>query len=272
MAEHGHVDALVYYNGKMRAKGTAIDPFAEDAEGRTPLLVAVFCKNLDIVKKLLEIYGHPNAGGTRWGRPLHWAAVRGHTEIVEALFRAGGKTEHVTDPIIAQETFADVARAGHADVLRLMHKFDPESPYRGYKKPLIVDALEYGHSDAVISCFVDLGIAQSHNLGRPLDFILKSYQSDIVGALKQVRRLFEILADVPMEIWIGPHLRTSKTTKWGGKNLPVTTPEFVDFLDNALLPTLLDCGLSPFYPHDEYHDLPGKALSAWLESGVVKVS
>jgi hypothetical protein len=202
---------------------------------------------------------------------LHYAAIGGHTEIVEALHQAGAKifSAYLRD----ERTFADAARAGHVSVLRLMHKIDSRSSRQGLTEPLIVVAIREGFPDDSVKCLIELGIAEDYELGKPLDAAWASYGHDKQKTLKVLRRFFQTYAHLPTEKWIGAKLCRTGEAGWRWQRMMSSVNrDPIDFFDSALLETMLDCGLSPLYAFDRNHDLTTKALLAWIESGVVHVS
>ncbi len=97
------------------------------------------------VKTLLEAGGaDPNTKDEYGSTPLHWAALKGHLDVVELLLK------HGADPNVKDEDGStplhDAAWNGHADVVELLlkHGADPNTKNEYGKTPL--------HRAAMKSC------------------------------------------------------------------------------------------------------------------------
>lgn len=72
------------------AAGESADPLTENADGWSPLMMAVFNDNLRVVKQLLAAGADMDREDNRQGRSaLHWAAIKGHSAVAKALLEAG---------------------------------------------------------------------------------------------------------------------------------------------------------------------------------------
>ncbi|KAF7201380.1 ankyrin repeat domain-containing protein 66 [Nothobranchius furzeri] len=121
-----------------------------DVSDMTELHQAAAAGNIGNVKKLLAQKYNPNQRDIDWGdkTPLHWAAAKGHTEVVRILVEHGArpclKTEHGWTPV----HFA--AEAGQLAVLQLLHSvhapMDKEDCCR--EKPVRLAEI-YGHRGCV---------------------------------------------------------------------------------------------------------------------------
>jgi ankyrin repeat protein len=86
-------------NGDLIKLQTALEkganPNTKDDDGWTPLHWAAYRGHVDVVRVLLERGADPNAKNNKGSTPLHWAAYRGHVEILELMLECGA------DPRIA---------------------------------------------------------------------------------------------------------------------------------------------------------------------------
>ena len=101
----------------------SVDPTCvndRDGRGRTPLYLAAWVDQPDILTLLLQKGGDPNIGASWKGnaRPLHVASRNGHAEIVRRLIAAGAtvniKDDDGDTPLLL------AARSGSAEVVQLL--------------------------------------------------------------------------------------------------------------------------------------------------------
>ena len=91
-----------------------------DGLGRTPLYLAAWVDQPDILTLLLLKGGDPNIGASWKGnaQPLHVASRNGHTEIVRRLIEAGAKVNIKDDD--GDTPLLLAARSGSAEVVQLL--------------------------------------------------------------------------------------------------------------------------------------------------------
>ena len=91
-----------------------------DGLGRTPLYLAAWVDQPDILSLLLQNGGDPNIGAS-WkdnARPLHVASRNGHAEIVRRLIAAGANVNISDDD--GDTPLLLAARCGSAEVVQLL--------------------------------------------------------------------------------------------------------------------------------------------------------
>ena len=87
-----------------------------DDLGRTPLHVAAFHGNKEIVTSLLACRADPHARDSNQATPLHWAAAGGRLEVIDALLRAGARIDALDADSVTPLRLATMR--GHADTAR----------------------------------------------------------------------------------------------------------------------------------------------------------
>ncbi|MHC4871010.1 MAG: ankyrin repeat domain-containing protein [Planctomycetota bacterium] len=97
------------------------NPNAKDHHGRTPLFYAVELRRKDIAEKFLKGGADPNITENRNWTPLHEAALRGESELVKLLLDHGAdssiKTRHGRTP-------ADLAESNsHTEVITMLKNY-----------------------------------------------------------------------------------------------------------------------------------------------------
>jgi ankyrin repeat protein len=92
---------------------------ARDAFGRTPLMVAVYRRDLAIARTLIEAGANPNALEHQSYDALTIAAVLDDAKMVKLLIAAGANTRAITSPYGGTALIA-AAHLGHAEVVKAL--------------------------------------------------------------------------------------------------------------------------------------------------------
>ena len=108
------------------------NPNAPNKEGiiNTPILVAAFHGNTEIVKFLASLTKNPNAPNKYGNTPIHEAAIKSHTEIVKFL---APLTDNPNAPDYYGITPSSLTK--NAEILRILGSFKkPKQLYQPRKK------------------------------------------------------------------------------------------------------------------------------------------
>jgi ankyrin repeat protein len=85
-AQAGHVDM----SGYLINRGSNVD--AQDAEGRTPMMLACKTNHISMCAMLLEAQASTEVKDTQGMTAMHYAARHGDTQLVDLLLRGGART------------------------------------------------------------------------------------------------------------------------------------------------------------------------------------
>src|SRR5262245_57717915 len=92
-------------------------PNIQDANSRTPLLVAAFRKHYDAVRTLLKLGANPNARDMQGFDILTLAAVNNDLELLKIALASGADARRVTGPLDGTALIS-AAHLGHAEIVR----------------------------------------------------------------------------------------------------------------------------------------------------------
>lgn len=114
----------------------------------TPMLVATFVGNAEILRLLVQHGGNVDGAGESGHRPLHLAATEGHKEAVAALLSSGASVDAAGEN--ASTALLLAAEHGHEDVVQLLLAAGaaPDRINQFGSTPLLA-AIEHGHLSIV---------------------------------------------------------------------------------------------------------------------------
>jgi CDK inhibitor PHO81 len=142
-AMHGHVDVC------RRLLQVNVSPYVRDMENYSPLVYATLKGSVDCVRVLLEEGGVPATPSPPDGDlvPLALASLAGHLNVALLLLEHGALSLPSSS---GEYPIHFAARQGHADICRLLVKYDgSDVPDKYNEWTPIFHAARFGHEDCV---------------------------------------------------------------------------------------------------------------------------
>ena len=102
---------------KLIAAGEKID--IQDANSRTPLIVAAFRKHYEAMRALIRLGANPNARDAQHYDIVTIAAVQNDLDMLKLALEAGGSAKNITSPYDGTALIA-AAHLGHVEVVRTL--------------------------------------------------------------------------------------------------------------------------------------------------------
>src|SRR2546425_169413 len=121
------VIVLVFLSVPIGAQAPRPQTPAQQADGTTPLHLAVHSNDLPSVRRLLRSGANPSAANRYGVTPLSLAAVNGNAVMIDALLKAGADPKAVLPG--GQTVLMTAARTGNAEIVKLLlaHGSDPNA-------------------------------------------------------------------------------------------------------------------------------------------------
>eukprot|EP00434_Breviolum_minutum_P025449 symbB.v1.2.022488.t1/scaffold1997.1/size93120/1 len=149
-AFHGADGSSGGQGSRLEGKGQMAGTEAMEASANKQLLEAAKCGLLDEVKKLLQSRAdlESRSDDNDWETPLHWAAAKGHRDVVQLLVEE--KAEIESRCAVYRTPLHLAAEEGHRDVVQLLLETNAEiEATDAFGCPPLQWAVAGGHKDVV---------------------------------------------------------------------------------------------------------------------------